>query len=595
MGDSIAMSLLLGLTNLMRFCVGTAVMAVLNPAEAAPANPGVMQIQQVGGGSFDARARGDEYQGWLETTDGHTIIRNASKGGRFDYAVVGSGGVLVPSGIQVTTATANDTGIGISSIWNNLLRSISVTPALPPKGLRPPRNTGLEREQEQANQAAESARLATALGEVAAAPAAPGAPPSVTGVWSPRPVSGEKKLLVILVNFVDAKLTTTPEYWSKSVFSKDAPSVASFYRDNSYGKVTIVPVSHTQPTSPAGVVVVSLNENNPNYGNGIDCRSRDAPWVGRALAMAASFVDFSSLDVDGDGSITVDEALVYFVLAGYESAAGSGGSPAVWAHRCASIVGIGAKKINNFALSGELYSRGVAMRMGIIAHEMGHAMAGLPDLYDTSNTNAGLGAFSVMSFGMWGARSGEIRTTTPVGMDAWSRQYLGWSSPRTPVDGKPFSFSTGLKDPSSAVMLMNAKASTTEYWLVENRTPTSWDEGLFNLIGAWKGGLLIQHIDATVGNQAANTFNTFMPGPGHHQGNLAVQPSTAQCDLMQSDAAQSCPSILFYAGNSTAYDDASTPPSHYYRGTSSTLGVMNISAPSSAMTATLTTSDHAGP
>jgi len=39
--------------------------------------------------------------------------------------------------------------------------------------------------------------------------------------------------------------------------------------------------------------------------------------------------------------------------------------------------------------------------------------------------NSGLGAFSVMAGGSWGARTGETPAQTPVGMDAW---WMGASS-----------------------------------------------------------------------------------------------------------------------------------------------------------------------
>jgi M6 family metalloprotease-like protein len=564
----------------LKASVFIALFALATAAISAPANPTVMEVEQVGGGSFNAQSQGDEYQGWIETTDGRTIVANAANGGRLEYAQLDLRGDLVPSGIAVPVANRG---------WfNSVLKYFSFTAPsppgpLPPPGLHPRRNTELEQEQDQWIESLRRANAAIDL-RAEAAPAIPSVN-SVTGTWAPKQVTGPKKLLVVLVNFSNAKLTEPPDYWSKIVFGNGS-SVASYYSDNSYGRVTISPVSHTQAGSPQGILTISLNEASPNYWNAINCVSKDAPWVNRALAAASSFVNFPALDANSDGKITVDEALIYFVLAGYEAAAGSGQSPAVWAHRCGAVVSVSGKKIDNFALSGELYNKGVPMAMGVIAHEMGHAMGGLPDLYDISNTNAGLGAFSLMSFGAWGARQSEIPATTPVGLDAWSRQYLGWSSPRSPLNGNSLDFPSGLTDATSAVMLMNPGASTSEYWLVENRPPLKWDEGLFHLIGVWKGGLLIQHIDANVGTAVANSFNQFVAG--NHQGNIIVRPPSAGCDLSKSPKAPSCPTLLFYAGNSIAYDDGTTPPAHYYTGNASRVGIERISAPGDTITATLT-------
>jgi hypothetical protein len=71
--------------------------------------------------------RGDEHQGWMETLDGYTVIKNEHhcEGTKcwFEYAKVGKGGALVASGV-VVTARGNLEKFGRGK--------------LPPKGLRPP-------------------------------------------------------------------------------------------------------------------------------------------------------------------------------------------------------------------------------------------------------------------------------------------------------------------------------------------------------------------------------------------------------------------------------------------------------------------------
>jgi M6 family metalloprotease-like protein len=305
------------------------------------------------------------------------------------------------------------------------------------------------------------------------------------------------------------------------------------------------------------------------------------------LLAASSFVNFAALDSNGDGIIAIEETLVYFVLAGYEAASTSL-TPSIWAHAWGGPgVGVAGKTINHWALNGERYSSTELMRMGTMAHEVGHAMGGLPDLYDTSGTNGGLGYFSLMSAGNWLAKSGEVPGTTPVGLDAWSRQYLGWSSPRVPTNGATLSLGSGQLSSTSAVMLRNTALSSSEYWLVENRTPVNWDEGLALAMGAgWTGGLLIQHLDLNVGSRSNNNFNRYVAGG--HQGNMAEEPATAQCSLVNSSSA-GCRTILFYAGNATEFGPTTTPNSNFYTGLASGFGVSNISAPSATMTATFAT------
>lgn len=108
-------------------------MVAMNPAHAGPANPEPTQIVQPDGTMFQAVMRGDEFQGWMETADGYTIVKNSATG-YFEYAVQGPGGELIPSGILVAT------GVGAQ---------MHAQGQMLPKGLRPPRNTALEQYQEE--------------------------------------------------------------------------------------------------------------------------------------------------------------------------------------------------------------------------------------------------------------------------------------------------------------------------------------------------------------------------------------------------------------------------------------------------------------
>ena len=537
-----------------------------NLAHAVPASPESNQIAQPDGSTFQALMRGDEFQGWMETAEGYTVVKNVNSG-FYEYATQGSGGELISTGIPVAAA-------GVSRV---------IAQTLPVKGLRPPRNTALEQYQGEFLNAFGAAR---ASGLAAAAPAQ-------TGIWAPTPVSGPKSILVILVNFQDASLSSgAATYWNNAVLNASGTSVAKYYQDNSFGNISVSPVTHTQSGSPAGVVTVTLAQNHPNSGGNFNYATETA-WINSALAAAATNVNFVALDTNGDGTISVDETLIYFILAGYETAAGSGLTPSIWAHAWGGGgVSVSGKYINHWALNGERYNASTQMQMGVIAHEAGHALVGLPDLYDISGNNEGLGIFSLMAGGSWGAKSGEIGGATPSGLDAWSRQYLGWSTPQFPANGATVSFASALSSPGATILLMNGASSTNEYWLVENRPPVGWDAGMARSLGSsWTGGLLIQHIDLNVGSKSANSFNRYVSGA--HQGNMVEEPSTATCSLKAVtnpySASRGCPTILYYAGNSTTFNGGSTPNSNFYSGAASSLGITGISAPGSTMTGTVQT------
>jgi hypothetical protein len=240
--------------------------------------------------------------------------------------------------------------------------------------------------------------------------------------------------------------------------------------------------------------------------------------------------------------------------------------------------------------------------MGIIAHELGHDICGLPDIYDLSNKNQGMGNFSLMGTGSWGADIGENVGTTPTTLDAWSREYLGWSTPVVPTATGPLSLGYSLTSPSSVYKLVIPTTSATEYFLVENRQPTSWDLGLRGTSGSvnlpsgwlgsgWLGGLLITHIDITAGTFGLNDINSYTVNattPGH-QGVVPVQASTATCNMLSVGATcRGDASTLFYTGNNNAWSLLSSPTSNYYNGAPTYFALAGISAPLGAMTANLT-------
>ena len=551
-----------GVARIASYTAGLACFFATSIAQAGPASPYPVQIQQPNGVTFQAYARGDEFQNWTETAAGYTVVKNPTTGA-YEYAVGDALGNPVPSGVEVVSDGA---AVNVpQSQW-------------PPKHLRPPRNDALEQYQ------------ADFLNSIRATRASGGATFSspVTGTWAPTPVTGSKKILMVLVNFQNVSLQPGAlTYWGNIVHSTSAPSVAKYYQDNSFSAISVVPVASTQPGSPNGVVSVSLPQNHPNCGSSCSY-STESAWINSALALAAPYVNFAGLDTNANGTIEVDEALIYFVLAGGE-ASSSGPTPSIWAHAWGGGgVTVAGKSVNHWALNGEMYSSSNRMTMGVVTHEMGHAMGGLPDLYDIAGKNGGLGIFSLMASGSWGGKSGEIGGSTPVGLDGWSRQYLGWSTPQTPGNGAVVSFSSPLSSPSASVMLMNSGVSTSEYWLVENRPPVGWDAGMAAVFGTWSGGLLDQHIDTNIGSKSANSFNKYVAGS--HQGNMAVEASNANCTLVTPPGSWGgCLSLMYYAGNNTTFNAASVPSSKYYNGALSSLGMTNVSAASSTMTATMQT------
>jgi len=533
------------------------------PVLAGPASPQLLTLTNPDGTSFKARIRGDEFQNWTETENGYSVVRSPSSK-YWEYAEKASDGKLRNSGV--------------------VFKPNAAPPSAAPKGLKPDRNTGAESGLERMIKQIHKKRQSSSRAE--------GAPAlgTAAGDWVPTPVSGKKNVLIILVNFADRTLVTKPSGWSGAVFdtSSGAKSMANFYTQNSYGGITISPATHSQTNNPTGVVTVSISDKHPNSGGGDMSYETETTILNHALSQAAKYVDFAGYDANGDGIIEQSELSVYFIYAGYE-ASGSQKTPSIWAHAWGGDPGlaVAGKNITGWAQNGELNDSGVQHPMGVIAHEMGHSLCGLPDLYDTSYHNAGLGIFSLMSGGSWGADTNEYAGTTPVTLDAWSRQYLGWATPVIPSSSDSLILSPPLSFKSSSYKFIDPSVSDTEYFLAENRYPTGWDAGMKIQMGNdWNGGLLILHVDITSGTQGSNDINKY--GVSSHQGVMAEEADSSNCSLVSSDCGGDS-KTLFFSGNKDAFGNSTTPSSKYYSGASSKVEISSISTPGEIMQATYST------
>jgi M6 family metalloprotease-like protein len=529
---------------------------------AGPALEEYLPLQQPDGTTFKARKRGDEFQNWTETESGYTVIRNRSKK-TWEYATRKPDGSLQPSGQKVVTGRE--------------------APAATPRHLKPPRNTAAENAQSQSLRDTYLQRMPAASATLIG----PSAAGSSSGDWVPAPLSGPRNVIIILVNFTDRVLTTLPADWYSSIFSTTTgvKSVANFYRDNSFTALAVNPVSHAQPGNPAGVVTVSIPYVHPDSGTG------EVTWVTAAINAADPYVNFAALDTDNNGSIDRNEAVVYLIPAGYEES-GTHKTPSVWAHAqlyTAGGLSAAGKLFPVYAMSGELNDSSLQHPVGVIIHELGHQFCGLPDLYDTSGTNQGMGLFSLMASGSWGADTGEASGTTPTNLDAWSREYLGWAMPLTPDSPSKLSLDHPLSSRNAVYKLVAPALSTSEYFLVENRQPVGWDRGLrggyAGLGSGWAGGLLVTHIDITAGTVGYNNINNYYNDAGH-QGVIPVQASTAYCDMLSLSAyCRGHATTLFYSGNNSVWSPVTIPNSNYHSAVASGFNLLGVSVPAAVMSA----------
>lgn len=302
------------------------------------------------------------------------------------------------------------------------------------------------------------------------------------------PTTGAPVVPVFLVEFQDIKFRSgydPKEYFENLLngtnFEDDIlpGSVSDYFNENSKGKF----IPKFEVFGP-----VTLPQKSSYYGAdaGYTRDYRSHKLVSDAAPLLQSEIDFSKYDFTGDGMVD----FIYVIYAG-EGQQRSGNEDDIWPHAGtlsgnAEWPSYNGKQLDMFACSNEwiVKSKGVTMNrpesVGPLIHEYSHIL-GLPDLYPTDAYNYHYftpGPFSILDYGVYNNNS-----MTPCNYNAYERNALQWDEPVAIIDG-PASVTL---QPGEFVVIPTAKK--TEFFLLENKQLTGWDEFLPN------HGLVIWHID----------------------------------------------------------------------------------------------------
>ena len=117
--------------------------------------------------------------------------------------------------------------------------------------------------------------------------------------------------------------------------------------------------------------------------------------------------------------------------------------------------------------------------VGIMAHELGHQIFGLPDLYDYDNSSDGIGVFGLMGKGIWGQKSTDAYAgQTPVLPSAWTKYEQEWVNAKEVKKGKRTIKAAGMSATGVNTVYVLETGKSGEYFLIEYRTASGYDKGL---------------------------------------------------------------------------------------------------------------------
>ncbi len=391
------------------------------------------------------------------------------------------------------------------------------------------------------------------------------------GVDAPMPVSLAGGALdvyafnsiVLLAQFADKPAMTPPPLYDNLIFSNTPGTLYDYFQEVSYGEFQLV--TSDFPSMTNWLPMPQLYSWYVNGQNGLGTYPQNCQkMVEDAVAAADPMVNFAQYDHDGNGSV---DGLV-LVHSGTD-AAWSGSNNDVWSHAWtlpAPFWTADGVYISTYCTVPEFYNVSGDLTPGVIAHEMGHAVLGLPDLYDTDYSSMGLGYWSLMSYGMWNGPM--LMGGSPAHLDAWSRIQATFAAPENVIQDMPGFLIMPVEQTPHIMRLWTNGMYGNEYFLVENRQPFGFD--------TWLPGaeLLIYHIDDNVTTWNNNEWYPGYTANGHYR--IAIEQADAMWHLEQNvnmgDPTDPWPGAL----GVPSFDQISWPNSNDYNGNVTNVGCANM-------------------
>ncbi|MCW3465672.1 M6 family metalloprotease domain-containing protein [Chitinophaga nivalis] len=371
------------------------------------------------------------------------------------------------------------------------------------------------------------------------------------------PIVGNRKAIVLLVDFSDKAAATGQAHYNDLLFSVGSYATGSmrdFYKEASYGQLDVTGQVAGSGGPTAGWFRAPKPKSYYTDGNfGFNAYPKNAQKLAEdVIDLANPFVNFSSYDNDGDGFV---EAVIIIC-------AGSGGEQTgnvndIWSHKWnITTKTVDGVKIDRYFMAPE------DGRVGVMAHELGHLLLGLPDLYDTDYSSRGTGNWDLMAGGSWNGGGNK-----PAHPTAWCKVKAGWVNPTVIFNSEQTITVRPYKDFKDIFKLPVGAVDSKEYFLLSNRRKNGFD---VNLPG---DGLIIEHIDE---NKTGNTDEN------HYLVDVEQADGLRQLNTNANSGDANDP---FPTASNNQFTVSSTPNSKAYSGSDSKVSVTAITRSGDNITA----------
>jgi len=385
-------------------------------------------------------------------------------------------------------------------------------------------------------------------------------------------------LLVLGIGYTNATFGSNAATWAAKIFGTSSGQLNHYMSEISGGRMQFTAAQESSGTANDGIMVANFNKAHPNYQKTMSYNDQYS-----IMAHFVNSIDYAQYDTNSDGYIASSELQVFFIVAGGESSSGDNTPGGVWGVASCYPPGWVLDGVNFFNCNygrflriGETHFGTHDATIGIMAHELGHSRWHITDLYDTDSSSEGIGNHGVMGGGSWGrSSSSALAGSTPMHPTGYTKIKMGFIDPTTiSADG---TYSANASSDSFHKVYKIATGTTNEYFLVENREDVGYDTGLNSLSGAswnYDGGLLITHIDENV---TVNSDDNQRLVDIEEANNAGLNNKTDRGHINN----------LYFNGNSTTFNNSSTPNSKNNAGGATNISITKVSSQGATMTFTV--------